>query len=596
MDGIKPVSIQEITGSDLQVGDVIVSKSGELSYITSIKYGLNGHRLDTLFIHYKYISEDDSGRVGYIETRQFKHYNYRFVCHKPDNQTYWQLKQSLMEKATKALFDPSIIAPEQEFENESVALVTSSGPDRLENAHRDLNHKITEADVIRRLIENRVSHISFIINDMEKTVKKLSRVIGVFELYLGVNEKIIQIQQGSPAPANTPISIRQLVLFADEEVGDPTNGGINWEDVDRLDNWLVTDENYKKVLPETKGIVAIRPSRQKRWYTGFFGGSFFAVHDNDYRCYLLIRNGDNLYRIFTNVERVGTHFFPNQAKFKEILERMDGHGWDQEKAEQQHLDFARNAMLIQGLIDRTDILKPLERRPDVMGEAGDPLVNYIYDGELSLPDGRLYFNQWKDQINAQITRGTRVCIGFNIKRHLRYKEYNARFKRSYRNSILPPLPEPGIYTVKEIISSENKFVISYNPKDEVMADWYTEWHTRKNNLSFYLYCRDPFVMNYDLLDLESIEFYLNSRIERQKYLDLIPVLWELRKQRLAELEWEKHFVNLLSHEQDKSEAEVWAAIEWWKNRVIWKRPIMQDDKKAHRMIKRKLKGAWAREN
>lgn len=64
--------------------------------------------------------------------------------------------------------------------------------------------------------------------------------------------------------------------------------------------------------------------------------------------------------------------------------------------------------------------------------------------------------------------------------------------------------------------------------------------------------------------------------------------------RLAEIEWEKEFVKMTIGELQKEgcsvdEKDVWSAIDWWKNKVIWKRPITKDDAKALRMIKSKLK-------
>lgn len=418
--------IERATSDGLSVGDVIIDKQGVVSYITNIMDGI---------VHYKVIQPDDDGRSGRLQIEKIGRGYYRRVCSAPTNKTYWELYQELEQKAVQALLNPSQLTPD-ELPDHTTALVTSSGPERMLNAKADLEDKILSTEVIKRMIEARVSAISSIMYDMEKQVKKLSRVIGVFELYLGIGEEIVQIQEGQPASPDTPISIRQSVLFADEEVGDPTDGGINWEDVDRLDDWLTTDQNYTKAIPETKGIVAMRPSRQARWHQGLFG-EFFAVGENDYRCYLLIRNGENLYRIYTSIPRIGEHFFPNRDEFRRIAEMMDSSDWDREKAEIQHLDFARNAMLIQGLIDRTDILKPIDYRPDVMASDNDPLIQYIYDGELTLPAGRLSYREWKAEINSQIKRGTRVVIGANISRHFDYKGDPGRFLRYYSNGTPP---------------------------------------------------------------------------------------------------------------------------------------------------------------
>jgi len=63
---------------------------------------------------------------------------------------------------------------------------------------------------------------------------------------------------------------------------------------------------------------------------------------------------------------------------------------------------------------------------------------------------------------------------------------------------------------------------------------------------------------------------------------------------LGELKWEKEFVRMTVEELFReniivNEEKVWEAVNWWKNKVIWKRPITKDDAKALRMIKSKLK-------
>jgi len=40
---------------------------------------------------------------------------------------------------------------------------------------------------------------------------------------------------------------------------------------------------------------------------------------------------------------------------------------------------------------------------------------------------------------------------------------------------------------------------------------------------------------------------------------------------------------------NKDEKSVWEAVEWWKYKNKWKRPIEQNDAKALRMIEKRLK-------
>lgn len=56
------------------------------------------------------------------------------------------------------------------------------------------------------------------------------------------------------------------------------------------------------------------------------------------------------------------------------------------------------------------------------------------------------------------------------------------------------------------------------------------------------------------------------------------------------MKWEKEFVRMTVEELFReniivNEEKVWEAVNWWENKVIWKRPIA----KASRMIKSKLK-------
>ncbi len=80
---------------------------------------------------------------------------------------------------------------------------------------------------------------------------------------------------------------------------------------------------------------------------------------------------------------------------------------------------------------------------------------------------------------------------------------------------------------------------------------------------------------------------------------MLPLLFEIREQKLKELADEKEFVKLMLGEMDKAKIEksrdgrtleehAWDAIDWWKMKTIEKRPLTKDDAKAYRMIKGRL--------
>jgi hypothetical protein len=134
------------------------------------------------------------------------------------------------------------------------------------------------------------------------------------------------------------------------------------------------------------------------------------------------------------------------------------------------------------------------------------------------------------------------------------------------------------------------FVFKYHPGGEVFHkdDYgYGNWEARKNRVTF-AFDRSE-VLNYDQISLEDIEFYINCRTERHNYLSSMPLLFQLKKMRLEELEREKCFVQLVANRNKVLEQDVWKLVDWWKFKNKWKRPIDQDDAKALRMIERKLK-------
>ena len=46
--------------------------------------------------------------------------------------------------------------------------------------------------------------------------------------YLGIEEELFQLQAGQTADENEPLTLRQKVLFMDEEVGILDDQGLDW--------------------------------------------------------------------------------------------------------------------------------------------------------------------------------------------------------------------------------------------------------------------------------------------------------------------------------------------------------------------------------
>ena len=129
------------------------------------------------------------------------------------------------------------------------------------------------------------------------------------------------------------------------------------------------------------------------------------------------------------------------------------------------------------------------------------------------------------------------------------------------------------------------------PNDEVWQGWGGGYKDRQKRVSFNLRRSDSFTLNYDLITFKDVDYFIKNRYERKNYLDILPVLRGIRKRRLVELEWEKGFVKTVASNHNVTEELVWKGIEWWKTKVIWKRPLTKDDNKAWRMI-----NGWVKRN
>lgn len=579
---------------------------------------------------------------------------------------YQKLTKSLsehLEEAKKVIngeISMSVFeAPEGDEMSAETALIAKSSKDSLIAMQNDMESKKKKVELItafvgyemerkKQELQNIRSKLQGIMKVWEKKIRKIMKVITTIELYLGVDEELFQIQEGENAPQTTPISFRQLVLFMDEEVANTDNGGLDFDDVKKFDEWLLENNNYKKLLPEEKGVVVFRPRRKDKNYGKDDRDAYAKNVENRVNTYLLIRNGDNLYRIYTDKIAILDRLFPRKKELEELLketaELQDENQADwrkeeaQDKVDDMFYSYRKRAILMQGLIDRTNIFHPLPIEGLSMFnlEGSEDYIKFIYDDEASLTDGRLPFKQWLKEINQKINNGSRIVLNpdwktwgessNNMVEDRGFKYYNNKYS-------IPAGPTTGLYEVEKYQERETKFffnrdsedtkneiaegnwkflerrnsncdkyfkmneeihsVIKYNPGGEIYSGWGHDSHERKNRIAFRIFNNDSFIMNYDQISLEDIEYYIHNRADRPNYLEMLPLLRTLKKWRLAELENEKFFAKLVLGElmklfpkfsQSILEADIDSLIEWWKFKNMIKRPIDKDDAKALRMI------------
>lgn len=466
-------------------------------------------------------------------------------------------------------------------------------------------------DIMRRKLDNQLSI-------MMRQVEKIMRVIRVIELYLGIEEELFQLQAGQTADENEPLTLRQKVLFMDEEVGILDDQGLDWTQIDQFDEWLLKDKHYEILIPEKKAIVVFKPRRKNKVYYDAYDRRREEIDEQNKMPYFLIRNGENLYRVYTDKMTVPERLFPRKKEFQEILDKMkiednEVNFFDKEKIQDLTYYYQRIVFFIQGLIDRTDIFSPMKEKINLMNniEQSQETLRLIYDDELCLPANRLPFAEWKKMINSTIEEGSRIvyCRSIEDWKPVKERLCEDRFLRSYSEWSLPTFPGEGVYMVyktfidntywkehKRIEEKREQLGIRYIP-DDPRWDWNGS-HERKNSLFFKFSKDESTVINYDQLNLDDIEFYLNSRIDRPNYLEYLPILKKLRKCLLEEQDQEDAFYLMLVGRCQKEglkpkeglsyEKIIGELIDWWKYKNKWKRPISKNDELAMKMIEKRL--------
>ena len=153
-------------------------------------------------------------------------------------------------------------------------------------------------------------------------------------LYLGRNVDIQLIQKGPKAPDSDKVCIRQRVLYMAEEVGSiQWETGFDFRNISDFDRWVCLPKNLAIIAPESKCIVFLKPRRNDADY-GDPITNFFLNMENR-RVYCLLRNGDTIYRAYTEIA-IPDRLFPEEEKFQRDLEqRRESHigspsswGWD----------------------------------------------------------------------------------------------------------------------------------------------------------------------------------------------------------------------------------------------------------------------------
>lgn len=474
---------------------------------------------------------------------------------------------------------------------------------------------------IRAILATQARDLEAKLGGLNEMLKKAEEAIWTINLYLGKDEEIVRIRKGKAAPRDSKIYIRQLVLYADEECAiDAESGGIDAPNIEKFDEWLKDPKHLQQVLPEVKGVVAIKPRRNRKNYgrDDSAAGAWKAakLDEANKKTYFLMRNGDYVYRICTELE-VGDHLIPRENEHAELFfdkkyngEREPIFPGDRrymeamEKAEGLKKHYLRILLFLQGLLDRTAVFAPLPApRLNLLNRNvyGEHLV-FVSDAEKLLGTGRPTFKEWQAALNAKLDVGHRIMGAFHGERNGGLSSHD-RYQNRGNSRLSPETAEYPkdcvLYTIES--DPERGWFFRYARGDTVYRQGYRRgsWDRQesgpaKRRASCRILRSDGFILNFDDAKPADMEWYLNDRTNRHEYEEMFPLLRECLAIKKAEAKEEAPFRDLLCNEISKLSAvpvkigavikEVDELVAWWKLKNKTHRALLSDDKKAFRMI------------
>ena len=471
---------------------------------------------------------------------------------------------------------------------------------RMTELRNDAMRKQHAVEVARQRLrdemEARMHGAREVMRPLEEMIKALNEGLETVSLYLGRGEEISLLRDGESASAQEPITLRQMLLFMDEEcaVG-AEEGGIKPTDADAFDQWLLSDPAHlDQVLPERKGIVALRPRRRLPEYHS--GAEAEAMREANRRTYWLIRNGERVYRTLTDLyveERILPYsdeferLFSRRSKGRVVPLRPGSHEWEraQEAAEDTERQYMRVGLILEGLLHRTPIFHPLPSQGVSFldpASVRDGRVRYITDAEALLTTGKESFEQWRRRLAGELRVGMRVILGPGLAQE-------AFENRRGNKRLWPPtagLPEvEGIYPIEER-NKGGELVFRYResePRWMNDGSWGGgEYRVPKNRVTCRVRERDEFVLPFDLATVEEMEGFLRSRESRHSYVEMWPILKAAiaakRREAQVEAPFRTMLVGVIAREAQVEVVEAEEAVDdlitWWKTKNKHHRPLL----------------------
>ncbi len=510
------------------------------------------------YTHYRYFRL----HIDEFEARCRREENWRDYFQKEMTRIQGEMREKMremLEEGQSLALLPPDKSPEEEAEESLLPVRATMSPEKYKTdlvAFRDERMPVLQKEIDELAKEFGVAakHLSLPdllkLKHMQGALEVVEDRIFTVELYCGMQETVHQIAEGEPAGMEEPIHIRQQLLFMDEEtLFDYDDGGMDFQKLEQFDEWVVKPENLNRIAPESKCIVGFRVRRHEKDYGTpsnlIEAWTHVKFHEYNFETYLLIRNGQKVYRIATPV-KFDPRLVPfedeiGEAQFKKIHRSYNWKKGDDDVTEEKitpdnveyddHVKkmedlirhYNRIIILLQGLLDRSKVFWPHPGIRLTKNEHMERWVKCVRDEEKALPANRVTWKGYVEQINKTIRKGKKVWSAW----------YPEDYGRWYRDHTVFTSKEEDVIgrpRVCEIVSirrdrSEVRIKWTFEKYVYGYCDKWGEWVSGHNKeITRYLWVPIGEVVNVSDYNIGDYKMFLCDRTLQGKYLEWAPVL------------------------------------------------------------------------
>lgn len=393
--------------------------------------------------------------------------------------------------------------------------------------------------------------------DMQRSVRQISAGLKTLGLYTGEGIDVRILRDGAEAPTDEDLTVFQGKIYLDEEtLINHALGGADFRDTERFAEILRDDRSMlERILPMPRCVVLAQWRRSDKKY----GENIFVDlerNEANRLAFLLIRNGERVYQVFSEVATANSHLLfptedeiahrPFRGTFGERI-TIDNVQYSEALEAQQEaiLHYRRLLILLWGLNDRLALLGSGfhvdGRDPKFMSmEFQEKRFRFIADAEPALPAGRQDLHKWIVEKNSHLKSGSRVlCLWKGI---IDPASAPSCFGRkdgapSHARRYWPQAPFETLIAFRDgpdiVVRTE---VAGYGRATGEMRHFLArvalsgDGYNEEGELGFLVL---------DAVSVEDLDWYLNSRFARRKYLSYVTAFAAARNMLLAELEGER---------------------------------------------------------